>query len=62
MRLVLDAGALIALERDDRVMWRRLKLLQVAGESPISHGGIVGQVGRPPALTGGASSTARVQS
>jgi hypothetical protein len=46
MRLVLDSGALIALERNDRAMWRRLKAAQVAGRVPVSHGGVVGQVWR----------------
>ena len=46
MRLVLDCGALIALERNDRVMWRRLKLALLAEQVPRSHGGIVGQAWR----------------
>ncbi len=46
MTLVLDSGALIALERNDRAMWRRLKAAHLAGEVPISHGGVVGQVWR----------------
>lgn len=46
MSRILDAGALIALERNDRAMWQRLKLSLQAGEAPISHGGIVGQVWR----------------
>lgn len=46
MRLVLDAGALIALDRNDRAMWERLKLAVLAREAPISHGGVVGQVWR----------------
>jgi len=46
MRLVLDCGALIALERNDRAMWRRLKLALVAEQVPLSHGGIVGQAWR----------------
>jgi hypothetical protein len=44
--LVLDSGALIALERHDRAMWRRLKAAHAAGEVPVSHGGIVAQVWR----------------
>jgi len=44
--LVLDSGALIALEKNDRVMWRRLKAALVANSVPVSHGGIVGQVWR----------------
>ena len=46
MRLVLDSGALIAIEKGDRSMWRRLKTAQVAGMIPICHGGVVGQVWR----------------
>ena len=46
MTLVLDAGALIALERNDRAMWRRLKAAQVHEEIPVSHGGVVGQAWR----------------
>jgi len=46
MKLVLDNGALIALERNDRAMWRRLKLALLAEQVPVSHGGIVGQAWR----------------
>ena len=46
MTLVLDSGALIALERNDRGMWRRLKAALLAGSVPVSHGGVVGQVWR----------------
>ena len=46
MRLVLDSGALIALERNDRAMWRRYKAAQLAGEVPVSHAGVVGQAWR----------------
>lgn len=46
MRLVLDNGALIALERNDRAMWVRLKLALTADEAPLCHGGIVGQAWR----------------
>lgn len=46
MRLVLDCGALIALDRNDRAMWRRLKAAHIAGSVPVSHGGIVGQAWR----------------
>lgn len=46
MTLVLDSGALIALEKNDRVMWRRLKAALRAGQVPVSHGGIVGQAWR----------------
>src|SRR5436190_20417520 len=46
MTLILDAGALIALDRKDRIMWRRFKSALVQGETPITHGGVVGQVWR----------------
>jgi hypothetical protein len=46
VRLILDTGALIALERNDRAMWQRLKLALQARESPLSHGGIIGQAWR----------------
>jgi hypothetical protein len=46
VRLVLDSGALIALERNDRAMWRRFKLAQLAGNVPLTHGGVVGQAWR----------------
>lgn len=47
-RLVLDAGALIALERDDRPTWGRLaRLLEREGDV-VTHAGIVGQVWRAP--------------
>jgi hypothetical protein len=44
--LVLDSGAFIALEKNDRAMWRRLKAAQLAGSVPVSHGGIVGEAWR----------------
>jgi hypothetical protein len=44
--LVLDAGALIALDRNERPMWTRLKALAQAGEMPVTHGGVVGQAWR----------------
>jgi hypothetical protein len=46
MRLILDSGALIALDRNDRAMWRRLAVARVAGTAPVCHGGIIGQVWR----------------
>jgi hypothetical protein len=46
MKLVLDSGALIALEHNDRSMWRRFKAAALAGSVPVCHGGIVGQVWR----------------
>jgi hypothetical protein len=44
--LVLDSGALIALEKNDRAMWCRLKGALLAKSIPVTHGGIVGQVWR----------------
>lgn len=46
MTLVLDSGALIALERNERPMWVRLKAAQFAGEPPRTHAGVLGQVWR----------------
>jgi len=48
MTLILDTGALIALERNDRAMWRRLKSALLASEIPITHGAVVGQAWRGP--------------
>ncbi len=48
MTFVFDSGALIALDRNDRAMWRRLKSAFLASEIPITHGGVVGQVWRGP--------------
>jgi hypothetical protein len=46
MSLVLDAGALMAVERRDRAVMALLKLELLAGRPPLTHGGIVGQVWR----------------
>ena len=46
MTLLLDAGALIAIDRADRATWTRLKAALAAGQAPVTHGGIVGQVWR----------------
>ena len=46
MTLVLDAGALIALERADRSMWARMRLAADAGQRPCTHPGVVAQVWR----------------
>ena len=43
---MLDSGALVALERNDRSVWRQLKNAQLAGTEVITHGGVVGQVWR----------------
>jgi hypothetical protein len=44
--LVLDSAALIAVERNERSMWARLKGAETASEIPVTHGGVVGQVWR----------------
>jgi hypothetical protein len=46
MSLLLDAGALIAVERADRAVMALLKQELQARRAPITHGGIVGQVWR----------------
>ncbi len=46
MTLICDAGAFVALERNDRAMWRRLKAELLAGTAPVSHGGVIAQVWR----------------
>jgi hypothetical protein len=44
--LILDAGALLALERGDRDTIALVKQELVAGRAPLTHGGVVGQVWR----------------
>ena len=46
MTLVLDAGALIALEGNDRALWRRVKRAATSGSTVATHGGVVAQVWR----------------
>lgn len=46
MSLVLDAGALVAIERSDRSVVALLKRELLAGRAPLTHGGVVGQVWR----------------
>lgn len=46
MTLVLDAGAFIALERDSRALWRRIKLHTTSAGTAVTHGGVVAQVWR----------------
>ncbi|MEA2299658.1 MAG: hypothetical protein QOD61_2428 [Solirubrobacteraceae bacterium] len=46
MTIVLDAGALIAVERADREVIAILKAERRAGRVPTTHGGVVGQVWR----------------
>jgi hypothetical protein len=46
MTLVLDSGAFVALERNERRMWVRLKAAHGNDEVPITHAGVLGQVWR----------------
>jgi hypothetical protein len=46
MSLVLDAGALVAVERADRDTIALIKRELLAGRVPVTHGGVVGQVWR----------------
>jgi hypothetical protein len=46
MSLVLDIGALVALERNERQMWIRLKAAHLDGDVPLTHAGVLGQVWR----------------
>ena len=46
MSLILDAGALIALERNNQYIWRRLKAAPQSNHQPKTHGGVVAQVWR----------------
>jgi hypothetical protein len=46
MTLILDSGALLALERDDKAMWKRLKSAWLSQSVPVSHGGVIGQAWR----------------
>lgn len=46
MTLVLDAGGLISLERDERASWVRLKTAYLRGEVPLTTAAVLGQVWR----------------
>ncbi len=46
MSLILDAGALMAIERGDRDMVALIKRERLEGRAPLTHGGVVGQVWR----------------
>jgi hypothetical protein len=46
MTMILDAGALVAVERGDRDILALIKQERLAGRAPVTHGGIVGQVWR----------------
>jgi hypothetical protein len=47
-RLVLDAGALIAIEREDQRTSTRIKTARERGRLVVTHAGIVAQVWRNP--------------
>lgn len=47
-RYVLDAGALIAVDVDDRTMWTRLWAAHRTGVACVTHGGVIAQVVRGP--------------
>ena len=55
MSLILDAGALVAVERGDRDVVALVKRERLAGRTPRTHGGVVAQVWR-----GGAGRQAEV--
>ena len=46
MSLILDTGALLALERNERAMWTRLKGALLDHEPPKTHAGVVAQAWR----------------
>lgn len=46
MSLVLDAGALIAVEHGSRALIASIKRERLFGRVPVTHGGVVGQVWR----------------
>ncbi|MDQ3608965.1 MAG: hypothetical protein M3459_08705 [Actinomycetota bacterium] len=46
MKVVLDAGALVAVERGDRNVVGVIERERRAGRMPVTHGGVVGQVWR----------------
>jgi hypothetical protein len=46
LKVVLDTGALLALARNDRAMWRRLKAALARDLDVVSHGGVLGQAWR----------------
>jgi len=46
MTLILDAGALLAVEHGNRHVVALIKRERLAGRIPVTHGGIVGQVWR----------------
>lgn len=45
-RYVLDAGALIALDRNDTTLWARYRRARRDGVPLVTHGGVIAQVVR----------------
>jgi hypothetical protein len=45
-RMVLDAGAFIALDRNDRAMWARLAIAHRDRTPLVTHGGVIGEAWR----------------
>lgn len=46
MTLILDTGALVALDSDDRAMWVRLKGALLDADVPVTHAGALGHAWR----------------
>ena len=46
MTLVLDAGAFVSVERGNREVVALLKNEVLAGQPPVTHGGVIGQIWR----------------
>jgi len=46
LTLVLDAGAFVAIERLDRDVIALMKRERLLGRTPLTHGGVIGQVWR----------------
>lgn len=46
MSIILDTGALLALERNERPMWVRLKAALHNGDVPVTHAGVLAQAWR----------------
>jgi hypothetical protein len=44
--VVLDAGAFVAVEREDAALHNRLRVIQEAGEPLVTSGAVIGQVWR----------------
>jgi hypothetical protein len=57
LSVILDAGALVAIERGDPRVWAILRRELAAGRAPVTHGGVIGQVWR-----GGTGRQARLAS